>query len=73
MDEPDALLDLYSKSLTLAPAGWLSCLERCPIHQKVAGLIPGQGAQSGQPVDVCLSLPPFLSLSLSQINKRVFG
>ena len=26
-----------------ALAGWFSGLERCPIHQKVAGSIPGWG------------------------------
>ena len=26
----------------MAPEGWLSWLERRPVHQKAAGLIPGQ-------------------------------
>ena len=33
--------------LSPAHAGWLSWLEPLPIHQKVAGSIPGQGAYLG--------------------------
>ena len=38
---------------------WLSCLEHCPIHRKVVGLIPRQ------PIDV--------SSFLSQINKNMLS
>ena len=55
--------------------GYLSCLEHCPVHQKVAGLIPsqskylgffilGQGIYRGQPIHVSLSHWSF-SFSLS--------
>lgn len=61
-------------------ARWLNWLERHPAHQKVAGLIPHQGAQLGcgfdqgahgrQPTDRCFSLPlpSLLPLSLKSIN-----
>ena len=47
-----------------ALAGWLSWLERHPIHQKVAGSISGLGTYQKQGTDVSLSLP----LSLKSIN-----
>ena len=34
---------------TVARAGWLSWLELHPLHEKVVGSIPGQGAQ-GSPL-----------------------
>ena len=46
-------------------------VEHCPVHQEVAGLIPGQGAHGKQPINVSLSHQCF-SLSLSQINKQIF-
>ena len=43
----------------------LSCLEHCPIDQRVVGLIPGQGMYK-KATDWCFSLTSmFLSLSLS--------
>lgn len=41
---------------TVALAGWLNWLERGPIHQKVAGSIPGRGALGRQLIDVSLPL-----------------
>ena len=52
-------------------AGWLSCLEHCPVHQKVAGSIPGPGMYLGSGFDPQLgvfSLSLFLSLSLKSIS-----
>ena len=58
--------DSYSSSLVYENATvlarWLSWLERRPIHQKVAGSVPGQGMYERQLIDVSLSLSPFLSL-----------
>ena len=49
-----------------ALARWLSWLEYHPIHQKVAGSIPGSGMYGRQPVNVSLSHWCFSSsLSLS--------
>ena len=56
-----------------ALAGWLSWLERHPVHQKFVGLIPGRDTYRRQPINVCLSHqwfsfsfslspPPFFSL-----------
>ena len=65
---------------TAAALAWcLSGLECHPLHQKVAGLIPGQGThlgcgldpQSGrvqEATDPCFSLPLSLPLSLKLIN-----
>lgn len=33
---------------------WLSWLELYPMHQKVDGLIPGQGAHQGYGFDPCM-------------------
>ena len=35
-----SLLETWKK---LALARWLGCLEHHPVHQNIAGLIPGQG------------------------------
>ena len=43
---------------------WLCWLECGPLQQKVAGLIPGQGAYGRQLIDVSLHV----SLSLKSIN-----
>ena len=56
---------------------WLSWLECCHVHQKVAGLIPAQGIylgcgfdpQSGTNGKQLVNV----SLFLSQINKYIFG
>ena len=37
----------HGKIKKTAPAGRLSWLEHHPLHQKVAGLIPGQGTYLG--------------------------
>ena len=72
-------MDLGLKyQLNSALAGWLSWLER-PIHQKVVGLIPGQGTNLGygfkpwlwyipEATSQCLSLSLFLSLSLPTLS-----
>ena len=58
----------------MALARWLSWLEHHPIHQKVAGSIPGRGAHGRQLVDVSLSLCVYPALSsLSKINKCILG
>ena len=65
-----------------ALARWLSWLECCPIHQKVAGSIPGQGTRLGcgfntqlahiwEAINQCSSLTStFLSPSLSKVNNK---
>ena len=58
-ERPGTVIKLYC-----ALAGWFSGLERHPIHQKVAGLIPGQGTYRRQPINVSLS-PTF---SLKSVN-----
>ena len=65
---------LYLKLSGLSLAGWFSWLEHCPIHQKIVGLIPGQGAYERQtiyffsltlmPLSVCLSVSLSHSTSL---------
>ena len=45
-------------------AGWFTWLEHCPAHRDAEGLIPGQGTDRWQPVDVslsrrCFSCSPF--------------
>ena len=60
------LFTLY-KNFRLVVAGCFSCLECCPVHQKVTSSIPGQGTYGRQLIDVsvlhcCWSL---LSLPLS--------
>ena len=77
------------KTLSLALASVAQLLECHPVHQKVVGLISGQGTYLGfgfnpksrhiygQPIDVSLSHQSslFLSLisSLSKINKHIFN
>ena len=51
---------------------WLSWLERYPMNQKVAGLIPGWGVFRRQPIGfshIVVSLS--LSSSLSKINEKM--
>ena len=71
----------------VALAGWLSWLEHHPVHQKVAGSIPGQGTYPGCGFDpLSGSLPeadpsssltsmflslPHLPFSLSKISKHI--
>ena len=63
-----------------ARAMWLSWLEHCPVHQKLVGLISGQGIYLGwgidpllgcigEATDACLSLS-FPHSCFSQINKK---
>ena len=54
--------------------GWVAlCLECHPVHQKVAGSVPGQGAYERQPIDVALSHQcSSLSLSLKSV-KQILG
>ena len=69
-------------------AGWLSWLERHPVEEKGAGLIPGQGTHLGRGFDPCqgahgsnrLMLLSHISVSLlfppsslSKINKHILG
>ena len=46
------------KSIVIALAEWLSCLEHCPIHQKVAGSIPYQSICLGCGFDSWLEHDP---------------
>ena len=72
----------FIKILICALAGWLSCLEHCPIRQNVVGSIPDQctylgsipqlGSYRRQPIDVSLTLM-FLCLFLSKINEHILG
>ena len=67
----------HKKKYCLAMARWLGWLEHHPIHQKVAGSIPGQGTYLGcgfdlrsgrvwEATDRCFSITStFLSLCLS--------
>lgn len=51
---------------------WLSWLERCRVHQRTTGSIPGQGTCRRQPIDVShidVSLYPSF-LSLNQLKKN---
>ena len=64
----------FSRKASIALAEWFSWLECCPVYEKVAGLIAGQGGYRRQPINVShvdgvFSL--FLPSSLSKINKRV--
>ena len=63
---------------TVSSPGWVTQLiGGGPVHEKVAGLIPGQSAYQRQLISlspVSLSPPLFclpLSLSLSQISKHI--
>ena len=59
------IISLDKKTLSLAR--WLG-LECCPLQQKVAGSIPGQGPYRRQTIDV----PPTPILSL-KINEHILG
>ena len=63
----NSVSDKSTKGEKEALAEWLSWLECCPMHQKVARLISDWGACKRQPIDV--SLFPFLS----KINKNILG
>ena len=52
-----------------ALAGLANGLEGRPVHQKVAGSIPGRGAYGRQPIDVSLS-HRCISFSLSFSQKK---
>ena len=70
----DICLSLFKNCDLLALAGWFRWLEHCSVHQKVVGLIPGQGTYLGfgfnphpstygrQLIDHCFS---FTSMCLS--------
>ena len=57
--------------------GQVAQLSIIPMHQKVAGSIPGQGAYRRQQINVflslslCLSISPSLRFSLSIIKKHI--
>ena len=61
------LISQRAKVSKMALAGWLSWLERHPIHQKAAGLNSGWGACGRQPISISLSLPP-LTLGLMDMS-----
>ena len=44
---PSQPTDACARTVTAALAGWLSRLDHHPVHQKVAGSIPGQGTDLG--------------------------
>ena len=63
-----ALVLIFIKlKIVLSWLVWLSWLKHHPIHQKVVGLIPGQGSYKRQPIDVS-HVSVSLSLSLSLIS-----
>lgn len=60
---------LFTKThVNFALAG-VAQLERCPLHQKVVGRIPGWGLYRRQPNNVALSGVRALSFPLSRINE----
>lgn len=61
------------RNLTSAVAVWLRWLDCCPIHQKVAGSVPRQGAKPGcrfNPQQGCM-WEPLIDVSLSLIHINV--
>ena len=62
------LLPISSRTFRSAMARWLIWLGCPPVHQKLVGLVPSQGANGRQPICVSLShgcFFLFLSISLS--------
>lgn len=45
------MLPFFKNSFSIALAWWLSGLEHRTVHQKVAGLIPGEGTYLGYRFD----------------------
>ena len=47
---------VLSKQFLCHPGRWISWLEHCPIHQKIAGSIPSHGTYRRQSINVSLTL-----------------